>query len=188
MSSSYRTSVFTKCTSAPGSRSSFSSFLPSWSLRPETTTRAPSRAKATAVARPIPVSAPVIKTTGELIAEPPWIHGHASQAWRSATSSSYSGFAGRGRQSRKFFASVGDTGDPPAAFRSLGQEYPRALHLRWITADLGQNRARIFHELLLTVSRQRPRRSDDLHGQFAAFSITFTTSLGWERKATWLDA
>jgi hypothetical protein len=38
----------------------------------ETTTRAPSRAKATAVARPMPVSAPVIKTTVELIANTPF--------------------------------------------------------------------------------------------------------------------
>src|SRR5258705_5721478 len=38
--------------------------MPSVSRRPETTRRAPSRAKAMAVARPMPVRAPVIKTTG----------------------------------------------------------------------------------------------------------------------------
>jgi len=45
--------------------------LPSTSLRPETTTRAPSRAKAKAVARPMPVKAPVIRTTGTLMTVPP---------------------------------------------------------------------------------------------------------------------
>src|SRR5713101_6026516 len=67
-SSSCRTSVRTNSASVPSLPSSLASFCPSSSCRPETTTRAPSCAKARAVARPIPVSAPVIKTTGELIA------------------------------------------------------------------------------------------------------------------------
>src|SRR5438552_12491457 len=49
--------------SAPSLRSSATSFLPSSSRRPEITMREPSLANARAVARPIPVSAPVIKTT-----------------------------------------------------------------------------------------------------------------------------
>src|SRR5437879_7639738 len=53
--------------SAPSLRSSATSFLPSSSRRPEITMREPSLAKASAVARPIPVSAPVIKTTGVVI-------------------------------------------------------------------------------------------------------------------------
>ena len=44
--------------------------LSSW--RPETTTRLPSRASAKAAARPIPVNAPVIKTTGVLISATPF--------------------------------------------------------------------------------------------------------------------
>src|SRR5271169_2675929 len=43
-------------------------------MTPETTTRLPSRASAKAVARPIPLSAPVIKTTGVLISATPF-HG-----------------------------------------------------------------------------------------------------------------
>src|ERR1700677_2536548 len=62
-SDSCRTSAFTNCASAPSSRSSFSSCLPSFSRRPETTMLAPATANTTAVARPMPVSAPVIKTT-----------------------------------------------------------------------------------------------------------------------------
>jgi hypothetical protein len=38
--------------------------VPASSRRPATTTVAPFRAKATAAARPMPVSAPVIRTTG----------------------------------------------------------------------------------------------------------------------------
>src|SRR5258708_25331423 len=53
--------------SAPRPRSSASRALPSASRRPATTTRAPSWAKATAVARPMPVRAPVIKTAGVLM-------------------------------------------------------------------------------------------------------------------------
>jgi hypothetical protein len=41
--------------------------LPSASRRPDATTNAPFLAKATAVARPMPVNAPVINTTGLLI-------------------------------------------------------------------------------------------------------------------------
>src|SRR6266403_622405 len=67
MSSSCRTSERTNSASAPSLRSSATSFLPSSSRRPEITTRAPSFAKASAVARPIPESAPVIKTTGVVI-------------------------------------------------------------------------------------------------------------------------
>jgi hypothetical protein len=59
--------------SVPSSRSSALSAFPSGSLRPETTNRAPSFAKAIAVARPIPVNAPVIKTTGVLMAYSPEI-------------------------------------------------------------------------------------------------------------------
>src|ERR1700687_6424100 len=49
-------------------RSSASRALPSVFRRPETTRRAPSLAKAMAVARPMPVRAPVIKTTGLFMA------------------------------------------------------------------------------------------------------------------------
>src|ERR1700722_4700629 len=49
--------------SAPNLRSSATSFSPSSSRRPEITIREPSFANARAVARPIPVNAPVIKTT-----------------------------------------------------------------------------------------------------------------------------
>src|SRR6266404_3439221 len=45
-------------------RSSVARSWPASSWRPATTVRWPSRAKARAAARPIPVSAPVIKTTG----------------------------------------------------------------------------------------------------------------------------
>src|SRR6266849_5518077 len=62
-SSSWRTSDRTNSASVPSLPSSLTSFSPSSSCRPEITIRAPSCAKASAVARPIPVSAPVIKTT-----------------------------------------------------------------------------------------------------------------------------
>src|SRR6267142_2325721 len=62
-SSSRRTSAWTKSASAPKRRNSASRALPSASRRPETTRRAPSLAKARAVARPMPVRAPVIRTT-----------------------------------------------------------------------------------------------------------------------------
>src|SRR6266481_5246370 len=71
MSSSLRTSVRTKMASAPSACNSATNSFPCLSRRPDTTTRAPSCAKIIAAARPIPVSAPVIKTTGELIALPP---------------------------------------------------------------------------------------------------------------------
>src|SRR6266446_6187108 len=67
-SSSRRASAWLKAASAPKRRSSASRALPSASRRPETTRRAPSLAKARAVARPMPVRAPVIKTTGLFIA------------------------------------------------------------------------------------------------------------------------
>src|SRR5882724_5507512 len=71
-SSSLRTSLRTKMASAPSACSSATNSFPSRSRRPDTTTCAPSCAKITAAARPIPVSAPVIKTTGELMALPPF--------------------------------------------------------------------------------------------------------------------
>src|SRR5580698_9557165 len=58
-----RTSARTYSASAPNSRSSVTNLAPVSSWRPETMRRAPSFAKASAVARPIPVRAPVIKTT-----------------------------------------------------------------------------------------------------------------------------
>src|SRR6476646_1221696 len=58
-----RTSARTYSASAPDSRSSVTNVAPASSRRPETTRRAPSFAKANAVARPIPVRAPVIRTT-----------------------------------------------------------------------------------------------------------------------------
>src|SRR6202011_4131240 len=53
--------------SAPRARNSFANVCPASSRRPETTMRLPSAAKASAAARPMPVNAPVIKTTGVLI-------------------------------------------------------------------------------------------------------------------------
>src|SRR6266481_4491103 len=63
-----RTSVRTKMASAPSPCNSATNSCPCLSRRPDTTMRAPSCAKIIAAARPMPVSAPVIKTTGELIA------------------------------------------------------------------------------------------------------------------------
>jgi hypothetical protein len=56
--------------SEPKERSSLTSALPASSRRPATTTFAPFLAKATAAARPMPVKAPVINTTGLLIYNP----------------------------------------------------------------------------------------------------------------------
>src|ERR1700730_16779098 len=53
--------------SAPSPCSSATSSCPCLSRRPDTTICAPSRAKIIAAARPIPVSAPVINTTGFVI-------------------------------------------------------------------------------------------------------------------------
>src|SRR6201991_1839382 len=53
-----------KAACAPRLRSSASSALPSGSRRPDATTVAPSLAKANAVARPMPVRAPVMRITG----------------------------------------------------------------------------------------------------------------------------
>src|ERR1700685_939777 len=66
-SSSWRTSVRQYSASAPKARSSSANFWPTSSCRPATTARAPLRAKAIAAARPMPVRAPVIKTTGVFI-------------------------------------------------------------------------------------------------------------------------
>src|SRR6202140_5302836 len=63
-SSSLRTSVLMNSASEPRERSSLTSALPASSRRPATTTFAPFFAKATAAARPMPVKAPVINTTG----------------------------------------------------------------------------------------------------------------------------
>src|SRR5207253_625211 len=64
-----------KSTSVPSARSSAASSWPAVSWRPATMIRLPSRAKASAAARPIPVSAPVIKTTGVPISKllPTWL-------------------------------------------------------------------------------------------------------------------
>src|SRR5262245_41686493 len=53
--------------SEPSARSSRTRVSPASSWRPETTIRLPCCAKANAAAHPIPVSAPVINTTGVLI-------------------------------------------------------------------------------------------------------------------------
>src|SRR5947209_18435516 len=58
-----RTSARTDSASAPNSRSSVTNLAPASSRRPEIMRRVPSFAKANAVARPIPVRAPVIRTT-----------------------------------------------------------------------------------------------------------------------------
>src|SRR5439155_17814777 len=88
--------------------------LPISSRRPETTRRAPSLAKAKAVARPMPVRAPVIKTTGLFIAllllpwRPLWARiaalkktlyaeWHTSQAWNGYGIEASAVFRGRGR-------------------------------------------------------------------------------------------
>src|SRR5882757_786601 len=67
MSSSLRTSVLMNSASEPRERSSLTSALPASSRRPAMTTFAPFLAKAMAAARPMPVKAPVINTTGLLI-------------------------------------------------------------------------------------------------------------------------
>src|SRR3984885_6173103 len=66
-SSSLRTSALMNSASAPRERSSLTSSLPASSRRPATTTFAPFLAKATAAARPIPVSPPVTNTIGVLM-------------------------------------------------------------------------------------------------------------------------
>src|SRR5882757_5160562 len=66
-SSSMATSARMYSALPPSSRSSAASASPSSSRRPESTTDAPSRAKAVAVARPIPARAPVTSTTCSLI-------------------------------------------------------------------------------------------------------------------------
>src|ERR1700731_3672654 len=62
-SSSLRTSALMNSASAPRERSSLTSASPASSRRPATTRFAPFLAKARAAARPMPVKAPVIKTT-----------------------------------------------------------------------------------------------------------------------------
>src|SRR6476646_5706556 len=69
-SSSLRTSALMNSASEPKERSSLTSAFPASSRRPATTTFAPFLAKATAAARPMPVSPPVINTTGLLICDP----------------------------------------------------------------------------------------------------------------------
>src|SRR3977135_3918682 len=59
--------------SEPRERSSLTSALPASSRRPAMTTFAPFLAKATAAARPMPVKAPVINTTGLLICDPRYL-------------------------------------------------------------------------------------------------------------------
>src|SRR6202161_1729799 len=66
-SSSLRTSALINSASEPRERSSFASAWPTSSRRPATTTFAPFLAKATAAARPIPVSPPVTNTIGVLM-------------------------------------------------------------------------------------------------------------------------
>ena len=68
MSSSCRTSAWTNSASARSERSSLSNVWPASFLRPETMIRLPDLANEIAVARPIPVRAPVINATGEDIA------------------------------------------------------------------------------------------------------------------------
>src|SRR5438876_3816290 len=63
-SDSWRTSARRYSARTPRARSSAARAWPASSRRPDTTTLAPSRAKASAVARPMPVRAPVISTTG----------------------------------------------------------------------------------------------------------------------------
>src|ERR1700730_11810397 len=53
--------------SAPRSRNSATNACPASLWRPETTMRLPSAAKASAAARPMPVNAPVIRTTGVFV-------------------------------------------------------------------------------------------------------------------------
>src|ERR1700720_4738425 len=66
-SSSLRTSALMNSASEPKARSSLTSALPASLRRPATTTFAPLLANATAAARPMPVKAPVINTTGLLM-------------------------------------------------------------------------------------------------------------------------
>src|SRR5947209_20250188 len=85
-SSSWRTSARMNAASAPKLRSSASSALPSASRRPDATTCAPSLAKASAVARPIPVNAPVINTTGLVIVYPPNYFDHVGRTFQASRS------------------------------------------------------------------------------------------------------
>src|ERR1700730_11220946 len=66
-SSSLRTSALKNSASEPKERSSLTNAWPASSRRPATTTFAPFLAKATAAARPMPLKAPLINTTGLLI-------------------------------------------------------------------------------------------------------------------------
>src|ERR1700736_2591203 len=85
-SSSFRTSLRMNAASAPRLRSSASSALPSASRRPDATTCAPFLAKAAAVARPMPLNAPVINTTGVLILYPPSWFGHVGRIFQESRS------------------------------------------------------------------------------------------------------
>src|SRR4029077_19839939 len=82
---SWRTSAETNAASTPRLRSSASSALPSASRRPDAMTLAPSLAKATAVARPMPVNAPVINTTGLIAHSPNWF-GHVGRIFQRSRS------------------------------------------------------------------------------------------------------
>ena len=62
-SAALATLVATKCAAAPRARSSPASASPSSALRSASTRLAPSRANSSAVARPMPVAAPVIRAT-----------------------------------------------------------------------------------------------------------------------------
>src|SRR5271155_3047649 len=72
-SSSILTSARRYSALPPSVRSSAASASPSSSWRPDTTTDAPSRPNAVAVARPIPVSAPVTNTTCSLMCVPSFV-------------------------------------------------------------------------------------------------------------------
>src|SRR6266566_1901305 len=86
LSSVPRTSARMKTASAPRLRSSASSAFPSASRRPDATTDAPFLAKAAAVARPMPLNAPVINTTGVLIFYPPHWFGHVGRMFQGSRS------------------------------------------------------------------------------------------------------
>src|SRR5439155_8691496 len=67
------------------------------------------------------------------------------------------------RQCGKFLATVRRAGDAPAAFGRFGEQHPRALGLRRVTAVVRENCGHILHELLLTTPGECGRRRDDLN-------------------------
>src|SRR5437879_3551898 len=99
-SSSLRTSVLMNSASEPNERSSLTSALPASSRRPATTTFAPFLAKATAAARPMPVKAPVINTTGLLICDPrnllPYRQSMEPDLWPRLCRGHFSGISAEG--------------------------------------------------------------------------------------------